>query len=390
MFIGSAGRFFTLFCIFLSCALLYADRTEEKSDPLIVRAQSGDADAQLQLGKEYFQGVMRPSNRALALYYFKLAAKSGSPEAMFNIGMCYEYGAEFEPDRLTAFEWYDKAGNFTPALFKKAVFLEKGIPSQKKKRSYKRGVPAAPEQAKNILNELIKKEYPPALTHQARKLLRSALSREPEFAEAFKLLSIAVKKGDVSAYRLLADCYEWGMGCEKDEKQALTLLLAAAKLGDGTSAAKLGTYYEFGIGTAPDMAKSVEFYKKSAELGEAVGMVQLAKHYSSGFILKTDLAKAIELCHQAAAMNERSAFTQLALFHAGGIGMPKDEKKAFQLLLKSAALGDPEAQYHLAFAFKNGKGTPVDESGAIYWMTKSAALRYMPAVELLKKWKTTK
>lgn len=386
----SSVRFFTVFCIFFSCTVLCAKTGEQSSDPLVIRAQSGDTAAQLQLGKEYFQGIMRPCNRALALYYFKLAAKSGSPEAMFNIGMCYEYGAEFEPDSLTAYEWYVKAENFLPALFKKAVFLEKGIPAKKNKRSYKRGVPADPEQAKNILNELIKKEYPPALTHQARKLLRSNSNRENEFAEAFKLLTAAVKKRDISAYRLLADCYEWGMGCTKDEKQAFSLLISAANLGDGASAAKLGAYYEHGIGTAPDLHKSVEFYQKSAALGEPIGMVQLAKHYSSGFILKTDLAKAIELCQQAAALNERSAFTQLALFYAEGIGMQKDEKKAFQLLLKSAALGDPEAQYHLANAFRNGKGTPVDESGAIYWLQKSAALHYMPAVELIEKWKTKK
>ena len=85
--------FKTFFAIFL---LLFAflgvqGNSAVKADDLTERAKNGDIAASLQLGKEYFQGVKRPLNRALALYYFKLAADAGSPEAMFNIGMCYEY-----------------------------------------------------------------------------------------------------------------------------------------------------------------------------------------------------------------------------------------------------------------------------------------------------------
>ncbi|MBR2509201.1 MAG: SEL1-like repeat protein [Lentisphaeria bacterium] len=381
---------FTKNLLFIIIALspFFASASDKKndSDPLQQRAKSGDVAAQLELGKEYFKGIKRPLNRALALYYFKLAADAGSPEGMFNLGMCYEYGVEYEVNRHQAYYWYCKADNFVPALFKKALFLENGIPAVKKSRSYRRAIPADTALAKNILNDLIKKEYPPALTHQAKKYLQSSNSSKTEFSEAFKLLSLAVSKGDISAYRLLADCYEWGMGCEKDEKKAFELLQKSASAGDGGSAVKLGSYYEHGIGTAPDLAKAVEFYQKSAEFGEPAGMVKLAKHYSSGFILKTDLAKAIELCNHAASLNERSAFTLLAQFHAQGIGMEQDEKKAFMLYLKAAAMGDPEAQYHLAIAFKNGSGTPVDMSGAIYWMKKAASVRYVPALETLEKW----
>lgn len=380
--------FKTFFAIFL---LLFAffgvqGKSSVKADDLTERAKNGDIAASLQLGKEYFQGVKRPLNRALALYYFKLAADAGSPEAMFNIGMCYEYGAEFKADLLTAYHWYCKAGEFVPALFKKAVFLESGIPAFKSERAYKPGIPADHKQAADILNRLIQKKYPPALTYQAKKYLRSQLSKEAEFKEAFRLLSQAVKYGDISAYRLLADCYEWGMGCEKDERKAFELIKYAASCGDGAAAAKLGSYHEHGIGTVPDLALAVQAYKKSAELGEAIGMVQLAKHYSSGFIIETDLAKAIELCQHAAALNERSAFTQLGLFAAGGIGMAKNEIKAFQYFLKGAGMGDIEAQYHLALAFYDGKGTPVDKSGAFYWIKKSAAANYAPAVEKIKEW----
>ena len=380
-----------VFLLFLTVTVMsFAAEQETQLDPLQKRASSGDVAAQLEIGKEYFKGVKRPLNRALALYYFNLAAKAGSPEGMFNLGMCYEYGVEYETDHLSAYHWYSKADKFLPALFKKAVYLEKGIPSSKKKRSYRRGIPADPALARDILNELIKQQYPPALTHQARKYLQNTSSSDREFREAFQLLSIAAKKGDISAYRLLADCYEWGMGCEKNEKNAFELMQNAAALGDSGAAAKLGAYYEHGIGTAPDLQKSVEFYKKSADLGEPIGMVQMAKHYSSGFVIPADLAKALELCQQAASLNERSAFTLLGIFYQQGAGVAADSKKAFSLFLKSAAMGDPEAQYHLAMAFKNGNGTPKDESGAIYWMKKAASMHYAPAIEILNQWNQKK
>lgn len=373
----------TLFTLFLYAA---ENNEQDLTDPVVLRARSGDVSAQLQLGKEYFTGSKRPMNRALALYYFKLAAKAKSPEALFNLGMCNEYGIATPQDMLQAYEYYSQAGDFTPALFKKAVFLEKGIPAKKELRIYRRGIQADPETAKNIINSLILKKYPPAMTHQASKLLKSPVSKEPEFNEAFRLLSIAAEKNDVSAIRMLANCCEWGLGCEKDEKKALSLLMKAAEYGDGKAAAKLGAYYEHGIGTAPDMQKSLDFYKLSAELGEPVGMVQLAKHHSSGFIIKTDLKKAIELCEKAAALNERSAYTQLGIFATQGAGMPHDHKKAFLLFLKAAGMGDPEAQYYLALAFKKGLGTPIDESGAIFWLKRAASVHYAPAVELTQQW----
>lgn len=383
----TSGKFFLLtFCIGQIFFSAFAEEKTVVADPLVQLAKTGNTTAQLQLGKEYFTGKMRPQNRALALYYFKLAADNGSPEGFFNLGMCYEYGVNSEPDLLEAYKYYSKAGNFLPALFKKAVFLEKGIPAIKKRRVYRRGIQASPELAAKIINDLIQQNYPPALTHQAQKYLRDPRSGNVEFKEAFSLLERAVRKNDLNAYRLLADCYEWGLGCEKDERKAFELLKIAADAGDGKSAAKIGAYFEHGIGAAPDLKKSLDYYRKAAELGEPLAMVQMAKHYSSGFIIKTDLAKALDLCQQALAANERSAFTLLGLFYSRGAGVAKDEKKAFSLFLKAAAMHDPEAQYYLALAFKNGRGTPQDESGAIYWMKKSAASFYTPAAETLKQW----
>lgn len=379
-------KYFSVFSVFFALSLIYAENTGQADDILVKRAAGGDVSAQLELGKEYFKGVRRPLNRALALYYFKLAAAAGSPEGMFNIGMCYEYGVEFEPDLLTAFEWYSKAEDFVPAIFKRAVFLESGIPAQKKSRTYKRAIPAAPAKARELLNELIKKQYPPALTHQAKKYLRNPNSKETEFKEAFRLLSIAAEKNDISAYPLLANCFEWGIGCEKNEKKAFSLMDYAASCGDANAIYQTGSYYEHGIGTPPDLKKAVEFYKKSADAGNARAMVKLAEHYSSGFILETDLAKAIELCQQAALQNERSAFTLLGVFAQQGTGMAVDSKRAFQLFLKAAGMGDPEGQYRLALAYYNGTGTPVDKSGAIYWIKKSAASNYMVAMEKIKEW----
>ena len=64
-----------VFLLFLTVTVMsFAAEQETQLDPLQKRASSGDVAAQLEIGKEYFKGVKRPLNRALALYYFNLVA----------------------------------------------------------------------------------------------------------------------------------------------------------------------------------------------------------------------------------------------------------------------------------------------------------------------------
>ena len=74
-------------------------------------AAAGNASAQNRLGLLFLNGEIVQQNHLLAFYWFKKAADSGLPVAIFNVGYCYEYGKGIEKNLAEAFLWYRKAAD---------------------------------------------------------------------------------------------------------------------------------------------------------------------------------------------------------------------------------------------------------------------------------------
>ena len=72
-------------------------------------AASGDANATVVLGYEYFLGERVPMDREKALVYYAKAAELGSDVAMGNICNMYLYGYGVEKDPAAAFQWCQNA-----------------------------------------------------------------------------------------------------------------------------------------------------------------------------------------------------------------------------------------------------------------------------------------
>ena len=69
-------------------------------EELTFNAQTGDADAQNQLGELYYYGDEIDKDLPQAFYWFKEAAKLSHPEALFNLGRCYVNGEGTERDAI--------------------------------------------------------------------------------------------------------------------------------------------------------------------------------------------------------------------------------------------------------------------------------------------------
>ena len=82
-------------------------------DPITAAAENGDAAAQLQLGKRYYEGTSRehPPDYDAALKWFHLAADQGNAEAQARIGMMYHFGKGVPRDDAEAARWYLLAAN---------------------------------------------------------------------------------------------------------------------------------------------------------------------------------------------------------------------------------------------------------------------------------------
>jgi len=75
------------------------------------QAAKGDAASEALLGKAYDEGVGVARNYATALYWTKKAVAQKNPDAMFILGLMYEYGRGVNPDMEKAVGLFDQAAD---------------------------------------------------------------------------------------------------------------------------------------------------------------------------------------------------------------------------------------------------------------------------------------
>lgn len=86
----------------------------EATDPaaiaaLVARARAGDAAAQVQVGRAYFEGRGLPQDNARAAVWYARSAAQGNAEAQARLGWAYHAGAGVPHDELKAAVWLSRA-----------------------------------------------------------------------------------------------------------------------------------------------------------------------------------------------------------------------------------------------------------------------------------------
>ena len=77
---------------------------------LMLKAKSGEAEAQNALGEAYYDGKGVTENLTEAVKWFTKAAEQENAKAQYNLGICYYYGYGVQyRDRREAVKWYTKA-----------------------------------------------------------------------------------------------------------------------------------------------------------------------------------------------------------------------------------------------------------------------------------------
>ena len=101
-----------LFLLWVGCGSWA--QTEENpnqySAALQEKAESGDADAQFQLGDCYFFGLGVKRDLVEGASWYRKAAEAGQMKAQFNLGGCFHEGMGVEPDLMAAIRWWRKGG----------------------------------------------------------------------------------------------------------------------------------------------------------------------------------------------------------------------------------------------------------------------------------------
>jgi TPR repeat protein len=74
-------------------------------------AESGNPDAQIDLGNMYFDGNGVPLDYAQSVKWYLLAADQGNTDAQIALGFLYKYGEAVRFDYVQSYKWFELAGS---------------------------------------------------------------------------------------------------------------------------------------------------------------------------------------------------------------------------------------------------------------------------------------
>lgn len=111
--------------------------------------------------------------------------------------------------------------------------------------------------------------------------------------KAFYWYNRAAQLGDCYAIAKVGDCYRWGKGVEKNEREAYKWYLKVSNNEDFMD--KIGDCYYWGIGVKQNYHKAAEWYKKAAAANNHWASYRLGCCYYYGDGVKKDYAKAVEI-----------------------------------------------------------------------------------------------
>ena len=177
------------------------------------------------------------------------AAESGDAEAQHNLGRAYETGRGVAKDEAQALAWYRKAAaqGWEDAI---ARLEELG-----ESLSDERADAADPDDPAEL--------YRLGLAYEEGKGVRRDYNR------AAVLHRKAAERGDAGSQYRLARMYAHSWGVDLDDEQAAAWYRKAAERGHTEAQFRLGLAYEDGRGVPRDDAQAAEWYRRAAAQGEA-------------------------------------------------------------------------------------------------------------------------
>ena len=391
---------------------IHEKRTHE--DPVSIEkleelAKKGNTNAQLTLGKIYFDGSAGvKQNYHKAFRYFEEAAKNGNPQAMYNVAICYDGGFGVRKASIEkCLELYRRAAEagVPEAQLKSAVFAEAQGKPELAFRYYKMladagdtpcklqvalfllngyGVEANPEQAVQYLLEAAQDGNTRAQI-QLADCYQQGVGVQPDYQQVASWLTLAAHEGDPEAQAKLGTCYERGLGVNQNAEMAFYWYKISAEAKYATGQYLLGNCYHDGYGTSVNLPLAFENYTLAAEAGDTMAQLALARAYQRGEGTQMDPNQAIRWLTRAADSGLPIAQARLgSLLFIGTDTIPANPARAQQLLDEAVASDDPIAIIQVALCYLNGEGVAINRPRASALLQRAANLGSSEAIELQK------
>lgn len=415
------------------------------------------------------QGV--DANLPLAAHLYEVAAKKGNALAQFNTGVCYANGSGVDKDDSLAFKWYLVAAenNEMHAQYWLASLYSIGRGCEKNEAEERRWLEAsavngfvAAECAFGVYL-LVRGEssaafqwfekagndgYPDGLAHVGQcyehgwgvardeslalesyrkaKSMGSALAelliglhylRLGCYEDALKCIESARAMGDAEASLALGQCYEHGIGVERDASRAeelfqesadrgcvtaITMMgvslmdnqefekgfcrfVEASSLGDPEAKACLGLCYEMGWCVCPNMKIALDYYRDAARLGSVFAHVALGECLMYGNGCDTNLTEAVALLLKASERGNPVAQYDIGCCYAEGLGVESNATIAVQWYEKASERDYLPACHELGVCYSEGFGVEPDMEKAIGYFRRAERYGFLPSIEALER-----
>ena len=193
--------------------------------------------------------------------------------------------------------------------------------------------------------------------------------------------TIVKNTGSVFSSLLLHECYQKGIGTNKDPKKAASYLEKAAEGGNLDSQYPTALYYL----NSKQYDKAIEWFKKAAKQGHAGATYYYGSMLYNGMGVEKNRADGLRLLKVAANKDFTMANYTLGRIYYEGDGVTKDAKIAVPYLSKAAANDNVNAKWLLGLCYLNGEGVNQNYYFATQLLSDSYKTHANQFNELLKK-----
>ena len=289
------------------------------------------------LGLCYMNGTALEQSYNQAYKCFVKAAALGYDPAKCEAGKLCAHGTGIKrnPDHAYKFFFSAADNGYIPAFYEVANCLFEGIGTMKDRvNAYKYFLKAYE------LDDIHRGEaaYKIGICH-----LKSA-----EHQKAFDWFVTGAELGCAAAHYMLGECYYFGVGTSANAASAVEAFLAAENMLSSNEISNehfarlfmaLAQCYEYGIGIQKDHVKAIYYYKQAAESGIDEALFRAGRAITQGIGMKAEYAAARPHILRAARRGYAPAMLMIGMFSDDGRGVAQnlDDAKAWYLKVLSSA-----------------------------------------------------
>jgi TPR repeat protein/SpoVK/Ycf46/Vps4 family AAA+-type ATPase len=327
-------------------------------------AEQGNAEAQINLGWLYQNGLGVPQDYAEAMRWYRKAAKQGNPEGQMRIGIFHQNGLSVPLNYAEAMRWYRRAADQGNVWAQGSIGLLYqngwGVPQDyaEAMRYFRKAADQGLAEAQNGVGGLYQNGW----------------GVPQDYAEATRWYRKAAGQGFAQAQYNLGTLYQNGWGLSQDYAEAMRWYRRAADQGNVWAQGSIGLLYQNGWGVPQDYAEAMRNFRKAADQDLAEAQNGVGWVYQNGWGVTQSYAEAMRWYRKAADQEHAQAQYNLGALYQNGWGLPQDYTEAMRWYRKAADQGHVWAKAHIGFMYSDGSGVPQDYFEAVRWYREAADL----------------